>query len=82
MTELEAVHILRNPFSGPSARYDAETTLADLGWPPLAIRLARNEDIGPAGQDAGPGTLTAGLICAAILATDLPAGEVPNRDRE
>jgi len=49
MTELEAAQTLHSPLSGPSARFDAEQTLVALGWSPLAIRLAKGEDIGPAG---------------------------------
>lgn len=49
MTELDAVRILLSPLSGPSARYDAETLLVSRGWPALAIRLAKGEDIGVAG---------------------------------
>jgi hypothetical protein len=45
--ELQAARILRSPLSGPSARFDAERTLTDLGWTPLAIRLAKGQDIGP-----------------------------------
>jgi hypothetical protein len=48
--ELDAARILRSALSGPSARYDAEAVLVALGWPELAIRLAKGEDIGPAGQ--------------------------------
>lgn len=48
--ELDAARILRSPLSGPSARHDAEAVLTALGWPELAIRLAKNEDIGPAGE--------------------------------
>lgn len=50
MSELDAARILGSPLSGPSARYDAEVTLVTLGWSELAIRLAKNEDIGPAGS--------------------------------
>jgi hypothetical protein len=51
--ELWAVRTLRSPLSGPSARFDAEAILAALRWPALAVRLARNEDIGPAGSEEG-----------------------------
>jgi hypothetical protein len=50
MTELEAVRILRSQLSGPSARWDAEAELRARNWPELAIRLAKDEDIGPAGS--------------------------------
>lgn len=48
--ELNAARVLRSPLSGPSARFDAERALIALGWPALAIRLAKNDDIGPAGD--------------------------------
>lgn len=43
--ELHAVRVLQDPSSGPTARYDATETLAALGWPELAVRLARGEKI-------------------------------------
>ena len=39
--ELWAVNILQDPFSGPSARFDAENMLMQLGWSKLAIALAK-----------------------------------------
>lgn len=45
--ELEAVRVLLSPLSGPSARHDAEAVLVALGWPELAIRLAKGEKVGP-----------------------------------
>lgn len=41
--ELEAAKWLQDRAAGPSMRADAEAVLTALGWPPLAIRLAKGE---------------------------------------
>ena len=43
--ELNSVRVLVNSLSGPSARVDAEEMLTMLGWPELAIKLAKGEQI-------------------------------------
>lgn len=41
--ELDAVRVLQDRLAGPSARFDAETVLVSLGWPNVAIKLAKGE---------------------------------------
>lgn len=43
--ELEAVRVLQDPAAGPSMRFDAEQALFFLGWPELAVRVAKGERV-------------------------------------